>query len=212
MERTKRAAARIRVNAAGNYLVRGVPLYDDSGEPIDAPEIYTLCRCGQSQNKPFCDDSHLSAGFAPDEGSARSSPSLRRVTYRGEGITVYDDRAICSRAAKCRLGSVFRPGTSPWVNPDEAPPEDVARVVLSCPSGALSYSFEPDGDPEGEVEGPSITVTRNGPYAVRGVVEMRTGDGSTCELRDRNVLCRCGASKEMPYCDGSHIDTGFTAD
>ena len=81
-------------------------------------------------------------------------------------------------------------------------------TIRKCPSGALSYSIEgveapPAGGP------PMITVTNDGPYTITGRVELvgvEFGDGAS---KDHYTLCRCGASKNKPFCDGSHWSIGF---
>ena len=55
------------------------------------------------------------------------------------------------------------------------------------------------------------TVTKDGPYAVEGAVDIELNGGAWGQgaSPDRFTLCRCGASKNKPFCDGSHWDAGF---
>jgi CDGSH-type Zn-finger protein len=167
-----------------------------------------LCRCGGSKNKPFCDGTHSINGFSDKkltDGSAN-----KRVDYRGRTITIHDNRGICSHAGFCteNLKRVFRMGEEPWIDPDGATAEEVIRVVRMCPSGALSYSVDGVEHRDQDRE-PMVTVTPNGPYAVTGGIELigqEFGEGAS---REHYTLCRCGASKNKPFCDGSHWAVGF---
>jgi CDGSH-type Zn-finger protein len=179
-----------------------------SGEACATVRGVALCRCGASQNKPFCDGTHGKNGFR-DDNRADSSKDKRDV-YAGKRITILDNRAICSHAAFCtdELKAVFRQHESPWIDPDGAEVDQIIKIIRKCPSGALSYAI--DGvEAEPPQRPPMVTVTDNGPYAVTGGIELmgvKFGDGASLE---HYTLCRCGASKNKPFCDGSHWDAGF---
>ena len=102
----------------------------------------TLCRCGKSQNKPFCDGAHAGAGFA-----ATGEPTAKDFT------------------------------------------------ALEVRNGPLNVQPLP-----------------NGPLLVTGNLEIVSGTGRTIDKLTRTTLCRCGQSKNKPYCDGSHTAAGFAAD
>ena len=110
------------------------------GAPQANPRA-TLCRCGQSQNKPFCDGSHVAAGFAAS----------------GE-------------------------------------PPTASFQALAVRNGPLNVQPQP-----------------NGPLRVTGNLEIVSGTGRTCNKVSDTWLCRCGHSKNKPYCDGSHKAAGFEA-
>ena len=59
--------------------------------------------------------------------------------------------------------------------------------------------------------GVTITVRKNGPYIVSGMVEVRDADGNVCPAKETVALCRCGASTNKPFCDGTHSKVGFQA-
>ena len=131
--------------------------------------------------------------------------------YKGKEITVRYDVRRCIHAAECARGlpSVFDPDRRPWVDPAGAAPEVVAEVVMRCPTGALHFERPEGGPGEPVPESASITVVRDGPLYLRGDIEIMASDGTTI-LRDTRVaLCRCGASREKPICDGSHSEAGF---
>ena len=167
-----------------------------------------LCRCGGSSNKPFCDGTHGSNGFKDKKLSDGSAD--RRVAYAGKGITIFDNRALCAHAGFCtdELKAVFRQGEEPWIEADGAAAEKIMATIEKCPSGALSYAV--DGVERKEKErAPMVTVTRDGPYAITGAIELlgvAFGEGAS---KEHYTLCRCGASRNRPFCDGSHWNAGF---
>jgi CDGSH-type Zn-finger protein len=193
----------------GPYMVKGLAeLHNSRGEDLPVRPVMALCRCGGSANKPFCDGTHAKNGFS----GARlgGGPEDTRRDYVGKRVTIHDNRALCAHAGHCTegLAAVFNSAGRPWIDPDGAAVEKIIDVVRRCPSGALSYSI--DGVEHRDRDGPAaITVTKDGPYAVTGGAELAgvaMGDGASTE---HFTLCRCGASKNKPFCDGSHWDAGF---
>ena len=95
-------AQMIRVLDGGPYRVEGgVPLLDHEGTEIEAPPAYSLCRCGGSKNKPFCDGSHKSNNFNGQEFASKDTTSDRAESFVGEGITIHDDKSRCAHAGVC---------------------------------------------------------------------------------------------------------------
>ncbi len=136
---------------------------------------------------------------------------MRRV-YRGRDIEVSFDLDICTLAAECLLGlpGVFELRRRPWVLPDAAAADAVAAVIERCPSGALLYK-RLDGGPQEEAPATTtISPLLNGPLLVRGRVEVRHANGLVEQL-PRAMLCRCGLSKNKPFCDNSHLAARFQA-
>ena len=183
-------------------------LVRSSGAACATVRGIALCRCGGSKNKPFCDGTHSTNGFT--DRKLADSRKNRREVYRGKRITIFDNRAICAHAGYCSDGlkSVFRYGVEPWIDPDGAAVDEVIATIRKCPSGALSYAVEgKEGVPPERP--PKVTVTDNGPYTVTGGVELMNvefGDGAS---REHYTLCRCGASANKPFCDGSHWRVEF---
>ena len=196
------------------YLLHGtepatVPnLVRSSGAQCATVRGVALCRCGGSQNKPFCDGTHGKIGFSDRRVS--DGANNRRESYRGKRITIYDNREICAHAGFCTDGlkKVFRMGVEPWVDADAAGVDEIVATIRKCPSGALSYAI--DGkEAAPPARPPQVLVTDNGPYAVSGGIELmgvRFGDGAS---REHYTLCRCGASANKPFCDGSHWRVAF---
>jgi CDGSH-type Zn-finger protein len=195
----------------GPYLVKDLQTIRNSrGEALPlAGGGVALCRCGGSANKPFCDGTHGRNGFS--SARAVDAPPSRRKAYAGQSITVHDDRSLCAHSGVCtsRLAAVFRMGSRPWIDADGADADAIVQTVRACPSGALSYSIG-DATPAPSMREPAITVTRNGPYAVVGGVALSNATLPAGASTEHYCLCRCGQSKNKPFCDGSHWDAGFT--
>jgi CDGSH-type Zn-finger protein len=184
-------------------------LQDAKGDPCRTVTGVALCRCGGSANKPFCDGTHGKIGFTDERQT--DGKLDKRENYVGQSITIHDNRSICSHAGHCTdsLKSVFRQGEEPWIDPDGATVREIIETIGRCPSGALGYTI--DGiEHLDQDRPPMITVTRDGPYAVTGgieLVEQAMGDGASTE---HYALCRCGGSKNKPFCDGTHWHIGFS--
>jgi uncharacterized Fe-S cluster protein YjdI/CDGSH-type Zn-finger protein len=135
-----------------------------------------------------------------------------RRTYRGKDIEVTFDLDLCTHIGECvrRAPAVFELSRRPWVLPDAASGDDVATVVERCPSGALQYRRLDGGREEDAAGTPRLVPIRNGPLLVRGRVEVKREDGSV-ESLPRAALCRCGQSANKPFCDNTHLRTGFRA-
>ncbi len=172
-----------------------------------------LCRCGGSQNKPFCDGTHARNGFTGAKDPDRVPDQLDHVTSADGRITIHDNRGLCAHSARCtdNLASVFRLGTEPWIDAEAATPEEIAAVVAMCPSGALSATL--DGVEHRDRGGsPSIGHAPGGPYVLTGDVDLVGVDLPAGATTDHCTLCRCGASQNKPFCSGKHWDVDFDQD
>lgn len=131
--------------------------------------------------------------------------------YPGDNLHVLYDRRRCMHAAECGRASkaVFDGKREPWIAPDNADRDELIRVVLRCPTGALR-ALDPDGTPLADPapEHNEITVSPDGPLYVRGTIEVHMPDGTT-STETRVALCRCGASRNKPFCDGAHSRARF---
>src|SRR5215212_639994 len=174
----------------------------DMGEPLPTGASYALCRCGRSSTKPFCDESHVRIGFDGCETADRAPRAERAREFRGRDIAFTDDQALCIHAAYCEDRE-----TDVWdmvrVSADPEVRARMSRMISMCPSGRLSMEPPADaGDPE-------VLLERDGPIWVKGAVQLRAADGSTYEVRGRMALCRCGNSRNKPFCDDTHAEVGF---
>jgi CDGSH-type Zn-finger protein len=199
----------IECKVDGPYLVKDLQSFANSNdEPIACKPVLALCRCGGSATKPFCDGTHKKTGFS----GAKETPTseAKRDTYRGKKITIYDDRAICSHSARCsdNLAAVFKYGSEPWIDPDGAGVEAIIDAVRKCPSGALGYALD-DVEAPAQQRSPGVTVTKDGPYAVVGSIALSGQAAGEIAATECYALCRCGGSKNKPFCDGTHWSIGF---
>lgn len=174
-----------------------------TGDPCSTVTGVALCRCGGSNNKPFCDGTHGRNGFRDEKLSDGSLD--KRVNYAGKNITIHDNRGICAHAGHCtdNLSTVFKLDQEPWIDPDGATVDDIIQTIRKCPSGALSYSIN-NVEHRDQDRPPMVTVTKDGPYAITGgmeLIDQPRGEGASLE---HYTLCRCGGSKNKPFCDGTH--------
>ncbi|NJN48004.1 MAG: hypothetical protein HC808_17720 [Candidatus Competibacteraceae bacterium] len=129
----------------------------------------------------------------------------------GDNITVLYDVKRCIHAAECVRGlpQVFDVKRKPWIDPNAATPDAIAAVVMKCPSGALQFERRDGGEPEPVPATNTVKPIANGPLNVQGKLEILTPNGEVVISDTRMTLCRCGASKNKPFCDNSHAKVGF---
>jgi CDGSH-type Zn-finger protein/truncated hemoglobin YjbI len=207
----------IRVRENGPYLRTGDALMSNFlGEPTTAPPVAALCRCGQSESKPWCDGTHATIGFNDRKHPDRVSDRLD--TYAARQFTILDNRGICAHSGRCSdaLPTVFRAGTEPFVAPAGGRADDILRAIQSCPSGALGAAIAERraADVVDRIRPPAIEVSKDGPYYVTGGVDLRDDAGnepvrSAGASREHFALCRCGQSKNKPFCSGAHWYADF---
>jgi CDGSH-type Zn-finger protein len=223
--------AKVRISRNGPYLVSGkLPLRKEvigtnadeesikwlPASPYPTHESYALCRCGHSANKPFCDGSHAKVGFDGTETASRKPYLEQAEVIRGPAMSLTDVESLCAFARFCD------PNGKVWNLVSEADSPTAARHFISqtcaCPSGRLvawdnatGKAIEPPLEPSiGLIEDPAQRCS--GPIWLRGGVPVIGADGFEYEVRNRVTLCRCGASKNKPFCDGAHASIGFNDD
>jgi CDGSH-type Zn-finger protein len=206
---SKSAKPKITPSHDGPYLVEGATeLVGSDGTILDIHRGCALCACGESKKKPLCDGSYTDAGFR-SENKSRGEAS-RRKDYTGDTLTVHFDASICAHVGNCLRGApeVFDLKKRPWVSVDNGDAEKIIRVINSCPSGALSYSVDGVEHRDREAS-PSIRVGKNGPLEINGSIDLEAAEFSELSSREHYTLCRCGQSKNKPFCDGSHHAARF---
>jgi len=189
----------------GPYMVKDLEDFKNSkGEIIPTTPMMMLCRCGSSSHKPFCDGTHVKVKFNSDKHPNRLHDKMD--DYRGKKITIHDNRGVCSHAGHCtdNLPSVFLMRKEPWINPDGAGAKETDQVIRLCPSGALSHTI---GNEHYKNQGrsPGITIQKDGPHRVVGGPELKGFKPEAAHY----TLCRCGSSKNKPFCDGTHWQVEF---
>ena len=142
---------------------------------------------------------------------AEPKPRVRR--YEADDVVVTFDPKLCIHAQECVRGlpEVFDIDERPWVQPQNAGADAVVDVVSRCPTGALHTERRDSGQGEAPITDVTIREVVNGPLYVSGEVSVVDDDGAVFREDWRVALCRCGASDDKPFCDGSHTAAGFTA-
>lgn len=219
----------VKVTHNGPYLVYGTPEFSENIIVTDNQEVcieysqgevfeiksnpVALCRCGNSKNAPFCDNSHLHSDFDGEE-KADFSPVLDSAEkYDGPAFTLYDKENLCALARFCDANGTV------WnliMNDDDFRCSELKREVSLCPSGRLIL-FDKEGNMIEEELPQSIAAIEDsglkisGPLWLKGKIRVESEDGRSYEVRNRQTLCRCGKSKNKPFCDSSHWHVKFKA-
>lgn len=216
----------IKVMKNGPYVVRGgVPLVEEIITPVDdhyiyAPgrelpqrNVYTLCRCGKSKIHPFCDGAHANFAFDGTETASRDSFLERAEVLPGPAIDLLDDNR-CAYARFC-----YRDSGNAWDLLETAAGgealEEGIRAASECPAGRLVARDKEGRELEDELE-PGISILQDPEKGlgcaiyVKGYIPIESADGHTYELRNRVALCRCGHSRNKPFCDAAHVAAKFS--
>jgi len=228
MNAQKTSSAKVQITKNGPYMVTGnLPLNkqtigtNSAGESVKwiegraypAQATYALCRCGRSAKKPFCDGTHAKVGFDGTETASRESYEKQAKVMEGPTMSLTDAEKLCAFARFCD------PNGQVWslVNAtDEASAKkNFLRQVGDCPSGRLVAWENSTGKPLepkfeasiGLIEDPANECA--GPIWLKGGVQVIGADGFHYEVRNRVTLCRCGASQNKPFCDGTHAAVKF---
>ncbi len=221
---------KIVVSKNGPYIVSGnfpmnkdISVDDNEGNPAKwkkgksypNKDHCSLCRCGRSDNKPFCDGTHEKIKFNGTETANNEKYSEQAEEISGPELILKDAPNFCSSARFCHRAG----GT--WDLTENSNNSTFKKTAIQeacdCPSGRLvihdkktGKAIEPDFKPSiGFIEDTGAEVS--GPIWVKGKVPIESYTGKKYEVRNRVTLCRCGHSKNKPFCDSSHIDVGFKA-
>lgn len=220
----------VTVSKDGPYIVSGGPpltkqtiianadgesLQWQEGETYDAPARYALCRCGHSHKAPFCDGTHAQIGFDGTETAERTPYSAQTTVFDGPVLALLDAKPLCADGRFCD------PNGSVWnqaAHTDDPKIRSVfLRQVHHCPAGRLVAFDKATGTTIEENLPVSIGLIEDpvrdcsGPIWLRGGISLTSADGYHYEVRNRITICRCGASRNKPFCDGSHASFKFKA-
>jgi len=228
MSNEKPNGASVSITANGPYLVKGgvalsrMTIGADAeggsqawipGEAFPVQESYALCRCGHSGKKPFCDGTHKRIGFDGTETASRRSYRSEAKVLEGPAMELTDVESLCAGARFCD------PNGQVWNQVSETGKPPVLamfiRQVGNCPSGRLvawdrktGKAVEPSLPVSiGLIEDPQEQCS--GPLWLRGGIPVTSSDGFAYEVRNRVTLCRCGGSRNKPFCDGTHMTIKF---
>ncbi len=220
---------KITIKHNGPYVVQGnIPLVhktqvvSEYGEPLTwkkdgdvdcAGEDYSLCRCGGSAIKPFCDGTHCENDFDGTEVAKTDGPTDYLFDFQGTLLIVTKDSSICMNSGFCGMRN--REISQFVADSADTEARSLAMAMVErCPSGALTYRIK-KGDADIEPDFPvqiadTTEITADGPIPgplwVTGYVKIERSDGQSFEERNRVTLCNCGLSSNKPLCDGTHRD------
>lgn len=211
---------KIKITKDGPYLISGnVPLKMRSiveqehintwsgNEDFNTTETIALCRCGRSENPPFCDGKHAHEEvFHGDETASRESYTERAKLLEGPGVDLLDD-GRCVMAGFCYVDN-----NDAWDLTEHSDTERNKQAAIegasACPAGRLT-AVDKDGHLIEPVLEEEIIVIQNGRgncgLYVKGGIELESSDGELYEKRNRYVLCCCGKSENKPFCDAAHL-------
>ena len=219
----------ITITEDGPYVVTGsIPLVEQSiavnetGESLGWQQTksfankakYALCRCGQSADKPYCDGSHADEGFEGLETASMKPYAEQAKVLDGPRFKLMDQEDLCALARFCDTHQTV------WKEVDKTDDPEVAAIFLDqikdCVSGRLVAVDSATGEPVHPVREQRISTTQDpaeqcsGPLYIEGGIRVISADGKDYERRNRMALCRCGASGNKPFCDGTHVKIGFS--
>ncbi|MBP6184620.1 MAG: (4Fe-4S)-binding protein [Saprospiraceae bacterium] len=135
--------------------------------------------------------------------------------YSNGEVTIVWKPSVCIHSTLCWKGedglkSVFNPSERPWIKPEGATTDKIINQVKKCPSGALSYYMNNEPLPTEKLDDERLVETRlNGPLMVHGSILVKDHQGNEIQKSNVTAFCRCGASKNKPFCDGTHRTSGF---
>ncbi|MFI3319170.1 MAG: CDGSH iron-sulfur domain-containing protein [Rikenellaceae bacterium] len=234
MKKTSTAPSAIRIVALndGPYLLYGAPpmlqqfimvdtldecWYYQAGRSFStASDPTRLCRCGASEHKPYCDNTHAKIRWDNELTAPMDKILDDVVVVEGDGVILADNEKYCAYARFCHpKGGTWRLTQE---SADPASRDLAIRQSQLCPGSRLTHIDTISGMPHeldfapsiGLLEDPQLGVSAG--LWVRGGVAIQREDGAEYELRNRVVLCRCGASHNKPYCDGSHASIKWRDD
>ncbi len=227
----KATKPKIIITKDGPYLVLGnLPLKKQSiavdkqgnaikwedGQNYSQPKPCTLCRCGGSKNKPYCDGTHAKIKFDGTETASRKGYLKEAEKIKGPSLNLMDNSSLCADARFCdRAGGIWDLTRK---SNDLRAKKTAIEEACNCPSGRLVIWDKKTKRPVEPrfkkcislIEDPQEKVS--GPLWVKGKVPVESSSGYQYEVRNRVTLCRCGKSNNKPFCDGSHIRAGFTSE
>jgi uncharacterized Fe-S cluster protein YjdI len=140
---------------------------------------------------------------------------MEKKNYTNGEVTIVWQPKICIHSTKCwhgenALPEVFNPAERPWIKPEAASTERIINQVKACPSGALSYFLNKEEKVEETTSTELIVETAvNGPLLVYGNIKVKDAAGNITQKSKVTAFCRCGASGNKPYCDGTHRKIDF---
>ena len=213
---------KVKIMENGPYIVSGdIPLYEielisdekghasefSSQKKVTHKSIYSLCRCGKSENKPFCDGKHNKSDFNGEEVASKNIYKETARIFETEKFKLIDAVELCDHSRFC----LRRGGIRNLIEKGDAESLAIAKKEAAlCPSGRLLLWDKEKNISTEKVFPKEIVLIFDdeknceGPIWLKGKIPLESADGEFYEGRNRITLCRCGKSKNKPFCDGNH--------
>lgn len=216
---------KIKIAKNGPYIIKGLKklvikesilnkshvLEEKEIRQMDPSDEYYLCRCGQSDKKPFCDGSHIKNNFNGDEIADKTAYINRSKLYEGDKMQLLDDeRCAFARFCHRERGEVW---TLTENSDDRENMKEAVEGASACPAGRLTAVVNGElieNHYEDEVavfQDPQKSVSAG--LNIKGDFLLEGGSGYQYEKRNRLTLCRCGHSRNKPFCDATHVSVKF---
>jgi uncharacterized Fe-S cluster protein YjdI len=140
--------------------------------------------------------------------------------YTNSEIKVIWTPKLCIHSTICftRLPKVFRLGERPWIKMENGSTKDIIEIVEACPTDALKWEWLDESknkkeeikmEDKGQKQTESVKLFSNGPLLIPKSIDIKDSKGNYLRPGQDKFICRCGHSKNQPFCDGSHMATGF---
>ncbi|MEI7942253.1 MAG: CDGSH iron-sulfur domain-containing protein [Candidatus Riflemargulisbacteria bacterium] len=216
---------KIRIIKDGPYIVTGgIPLSEkvivskgnvnvfEEGRLFPQQKEYALCRCGNSKNAPYCDGTHQDIEFDGTETASKAKYLNRAELLEGPELDLLDDNR-CAYARFChqKHGNVWQLTER---SNNETFKAEAIKAASECPTGRL-VAVDKDGKHIEPTHIPSIDIIQDpeenvsSGLFVKGYIPIESSDGETYELQNRVMLCRCGQSKNKPFCNADHVSAEY---
>ncbi|MDD3594434.1 MAG: CDGSH iron-sulfur domain-containing protein [Candidatus Gastranaerophilales bacterium] len=219
----------IKVTKDGPYLLYGIPKINEEIIISDEENIAieyrqgrifeikkfpaALCRCGKTKNAPFCDGEHTKDNFDGTETASFEPVINNTVVYEGAGLILKDNEDLCASARFCDAKGTI------WnliFEETEEAQKEVIRQANLCPAGRFIIT-DKNGTVIEDISPQEISILEDegleisGPIWVKGSIRVESINGKSYEIRNDQTLCRCGNSKNKPFCDSAHCHKGYKA-
>ena len=203
--------AKLTINNNGSVKVEGdFEIVDAQGNVygLQGRTVVSICRCGMSANKPFCDGNHIKANFNGTETSTNEPYIKMAKEIDGPELKLQDAEVLCASARFCHRGGdiwqVVPKSDEAWAK------KNAVENACDCPSGRLVIMDKKSGETiEPKIEKSvgfifDVGIGVDGPLWIRGGIPIYSAKDGLYEVRNRVTLCRCGKSQNKPFCDSSH--------
>lgn len=213
------------IDTKGPYFVYGqpklqqefiVPNAEGEAWEYKAGQVYktqtepmALCRCGHSHTKPFCDGSHTQVDWDPTLTADRRPLLEEAEMYDGPSLQLADNVKYCVHARFCMAKGTV------WHRVEQSDEEEsydlTVRETFHCPSGRLKIKDKKKEEFTEPSLTPSLSLIEDpqkncsGPLWIKGGIPVEDSECTPYEIRNRVTLCRCGSSRNKPFCDGTHL-------